>query len=99
MNISPRKVGGSLHPLLKKEVLTRCTGGRGVLSTGEGPEYRPFRDLRSVPEAGRPREQVKNEGRACTQVLFVRKAELGFSHFLEIVTGWLVPSTAKDPAC
>ncbi len=23
----------------------------------------------------------------------------GFFHFLEIVTGWLVPSTAEDPAC
>ncbi len=32
--------------------------------------------------------------RACTQVLFLRKAELGFFHFLQIVTGWLVPSTA-----
>jgi hypothetical protein len=26
------------------------------------------------------------------QVLFLCKAELGFIHFLEIVTGWLVPS-------
>jgi hypothetical protein len=48
--------------------------------------------LRSVPEAGRSREQVENQGRACTQVLFLGKAELGFFHFLEIVTGWLVPS-------
>jgi len=40
-----------------------------------------------VSEAGRPREQVENygpkeqvenNGRACTQVLFLRKAELGF---------------------
>jgi hypothetical protein len=65
--------------------------------------YKPFRDLRSVPEGGRPREQVKNEGRrACTttQVLFLRKAELRFFHSLEIVTGLLVPSSnAKDPAC
>ncbi len=51
--------------------------------------------------------------RACTQVLFLCKAELGFFHFLEIVTGWLVPSdvlenpstawlvpsTAEGPAC
>jgi hypothetical protein len=79
---------------------------------GEGPEYRPFRDLTSVLEAGRPREQVKNHGRACTQVLFLCKAELGFFHLLEIVTGsgtfrwsedpstaWLVPSTAQDLAC
>ncbi len=64
-------------------------------SIGEGPEYRPFRDLRSVPEAGRPREPVKNHGRGCTQVLFLHKAELGFFHFLEIVTGWLVPSAGK----
>jgi hypothetical protein len=51
--------------------------------------------------------------RAYTQVLFLRKAELGFFHFLEIVTGWLVPSdvlenpstgslvpsTVEGPAC
>jgi len=48
-----------------------------------------------VPEASRPREQVENHGRACTQVLFLHKAELGFFHFLEIVTGWLVPSTGQ----
>ncbi len=27
---------------------------------GEGPQYRPFCDLRSVPEASRLREQVDN---------------------------------------
>jgi hypothetical protein len=27
---------------------------------GEEREYRPFHDLRSVPEAGRPREQIEN---------------------------------------
>jgi hypothetical protein len=27
---------------------------------GEGPEYRPFRDLRSVPETSRLREHVEN---------------------------------------
>ncbi len=46
-------------------------------------------------------------------VVFLWKAELGFIHFLEIVTGlagtfrwsedpitaWLVPSTAEDPPC
>jgi hypothetical protein len=64
-------------------------------SIGEGPEYRPFRDLRSVPEAGRPREPVKNQGEGCTRVLFLRKAELGFFHFLEIVTGWLVRSAGN----
>jgi len=48
-----------------------------------------------VPQASRPREQVENHGRACTQVLFLHKAELGFFHFLEIVTGWLVPCTGQ----
>jgi hypothetical protein len=48
----------------------------------------------------RPREQVENHGRACTQGIFPRKAELGFCHFLEIVIGWLVvPSDGqKIPA-
>jgi hypothetical protein len=36
--------------------------------------------------------QLDHRRRACTQVLVLRKAELGFLHFLEIVTGWLVPS-------
>jgi hypothetical protein len=31
----------------------------------------------------------------CTHVHFLHKAELRFFHFLEIVTGWLVPSTGK----
>jgi hypothetical protein len=36
---------------------------------------------------------------ACTQVLFLCKAELGFFHLKKIVTGWLVPSTGqKIPA-
>jgi hypothetical protein len=48
-----------------------------------------------MPEAGRPREQVENHGRACTQVLFQRKAKLEFFHFLEIVTGSLVPSAGQ----
>jgi len=67
----------------------------GVVCIGEGPEYRPFSDLRSVPEAGRPREPVETHGRAFTQVLFLRNVELGFFHFLEIVTGWLVPSAGQ----
>jgi hypothetical protein len=29
------------------------------------------------------------------RVLFLHKAELGFFHFLEIVTSWLVPSRAS----
>jgi hypothetical protein len=48
-----------------------------------------------VPETGRPREQVENHGRACTQVLFLHKGELGFFHFLEIATGRLVPSVGQ----
>jgi hypothetical protein len=82
-----------------------------VLCMGEGPEYRPFRDLKSVPEASRPREQVKNHGRACTQVLFLRKVALRFFstyqnsdsladtfHWSEDPSpAWLVPSTAEDP--
>ncbi len=44
-----------------------------------------------MPEPGRPREHVENHGRASTQVLFLCKADLAFFHFLEIVTGWLVP--------
>ncbi len=62
---------------------------------GEGTEYRPFRDLRSVVEAGRPREQLENHGKACTQVHFLSKAELGFFHFLEIMTCWLIPSAGQ----
>jgi hypothetical protein len=57
-----------------------------IFCIAKGPKYRPFRDLRSMPKVGRPPEQVENHGRACTQVLFLRKAELGFFHFLEIVT-------------
>jgi hypothetical protein len=53
---------------------------------------RALSDLISVPKAGRPREHVKNHGRASTQVLFLSKAELGSFHSLEIVTGWLAPS-------
>ncbi len=38
---------------------------------------------------------TKYRRRASTQVLFLRKAELAFFHFLEIVTGWLVPSPGQ----
>jgi len=48
-----------------------------------------------VPKVSRTKEQVENRRRAYTQVLFLRKAELGFFHFLEIVTGWLVPSAGQ----
>jgi hypothetical protein len=54
---------------------------------GEGPQYTPFCDLRSVPEASRLREQVDNRGRGCIQFFFLSIAELGFFHFLEIVKG------------
>jgi hypothetical protein len=54
-----------------------------------------FPGLRCVPEVGRPKQQVENYERACTQVLFLQKTELGFFHFSEIVTGWLVPSTGQ----
>jgi hypothetical protein len=42
---------------------------------------RAFRDFRSVPEAGRPREQVENHGRVCTQVLFLCKSSWDFFTF------------------
>jgi len=43
------------------------SGTSRQLTVGEGPEYRPFSDLRSVPRLV-GREQVENHGRACTQV-------------------------------
>jgi len=49
------------------------------------------RDLRS--DADRLRDQVENHARACTEVHFLRKAELGFFHLLEIVTG-----SSEDPS-
>jgi hypothetical protein len=66
----------------KKGALGVQNGGSftRAFRVGEGPEYRPLRDLRSVH--GRPREQVENRGRACTQVLFLRKAELWFFSLL-----------------
>ncbi len=102
----------SNHPPNKSLFLLNLLVPR-VFCVGEGPEYRLFRDMRCVPKAGRQREQVENQRRTSTQVLFLCKAELGFFHFFEIVTGWLVPfswsedpnttwlipSTAEDPAC
>ncbi len=67
----------------------------GAFSVGEGPEYRPFGDLRFVREAGKAREQIENHRTACTQVLFLGQTQLGFFFFLEIVTGWLVPSAGQ----
>jgi len=53
---------------LSAVVGVRTTPTPWDLGIGEGPEYnRPFFDLRSMPKAGRPREQVENHGRACTQ--------------------------------
>ncbi len=45
----------------------------------EGPQYRPFCDLRYVTKAGRPWEHVENHRRACTWVFFLSKAELVLS--------------------
>jgi hypothetical protein len=67
----------------------------GAYSVGKGPEYRPSEDLKFVPEDDNPREQIENHRTACTQVLFLGKAKLGFFHFLEIVTGWLAPSAGQ----
>jgi hypothetical protein len=64
-----------------------------LLIIEEGPQYKPFHDLRSVPGAGRLREQVENHGRACTQVLSLCRVEQSwdFFTFSKLVTGWLVP--------
>jgi hypothetical protein len=45
-----------------------------------------------VPDAGRLREHSKIHIRACTQVLLLGKAELGFFSLSEIVIGcWYLP--------
>jgi hypothetical protein len=60
--------------------------------------------------AQKDKQWVMYRRSACTQVLFLCEAQLGFFHFLEIVTGtfswseypstaWLVPSTVEDLAC
>jgi hypothetical protein len=59
----------------------KCTS-KSTKKNLRGFMYRPFRDLRSMPDAG-------------TQVLFLRKAQLGFFHFLEIVTCWLLLSASQ----
>jgi hypothetical protein len=43
----------------------------------------------------RPQAQISNHGRSCTHAHFIHKVELGFFHFLEKVTGWLVPSAGQ----
>ncbi len=75
----------------------RTTRTSWDLGIGEGPEYRPFLALRSVPKAGRPREQVENHGRGCTQapVVFLqgvaRVNQQPPMHQLAVLsTGWAV---------
>jgi hypothetical protein len=71
----------------KKEHLIVVAWHVRLFNIGEwSAEYRPFCDLRTVPETSRLREQVENHGRVCAQVLFLSKAELGFLDLLEIVT-------------
>jgi hypothetical protein len=65
------KFGEVKNSLLKNHI-------GGSISIGERPEYRPFHDLRSVPEAGRPREHVKNRG---VQALLLGTAALGAGIF------------------
>ncbi len=50
---------------------------------GEGPEERPLCDLRSVPEAGKLREQVKNHNRALLRSFsYIKQSRAGiFSLF------------------
>jgi hypothetical protein len=63
-----------------------------------------------LPKACRPREKVKNHGRACTEVLFLGTQSWVFSLFRnsdrlagafrwseDPSIAWLVPSTAEDP--
>jgi hypothetical protein len=62
---------------------------------GEGLEYRPFCDLRSVPEASSGGNRLKiMEGPTLRSFSYVKQS-LGFFHFLEIVTVWLVRSTGQ----
>jgi hypothetical protein len=91
---------------------------RSKVTEGPVPEDGRPRDRSKVtegpvPEDGRPREQVQNHRRACPQVLFLRKAELGFFQFFrnnnwlagtfrwseDATPARLVPSTTEDPAC
>jgi len=65
----------------------------------ERPEYRPFSDLRPVPEAGTQTVSGGNRLKITEGPVLRSFSELGFFHFLETVTGWLVPSTTEDPVC
>jgi hypothetical protein len=61
----PAKVPASLSLFLKSEKIP------ALLSLGQGPECKPFPNFRPVPSAYRPRAQISNHGRACTQALFL----------------------------
>ncbi len=90
-NLNPRFNSanwGILPTLQILEVISRQHGSRR-LCIGEGTGPYVIWDL--CPHQLGPREQVGCHRRACTQVRFLRKVELRFFHFLEIVTGWLVP--------
>jgi hypothetical protein len=58
-----RKVAASLSLFLKSEKIP------ALLYVGKGHEYKPFLDFRPVPSAYRPRTQISNHRRACTQAL------------------------------
>jgi hypothetical protein len=56
-----------------------------------------FKDVFIGEEHERPRKHVENHRRACVLRSFsFRTAGLGFFHFVEIVTGWLVPSAGQN---
>jgi hypothetical protein len=74
-----------------------------ILCIGEGPEYRPFCDLRSVPKTrkGLYLGPFPRESRAGIFSLFRNSGRLvgTFSWLEDPSTAWLVPSTAEDPHC
>ncbi len=76
-----------------------------ILCIEEGREYRPFRDLRSMPKAGKGLSTFPRESRAGIFSLFRNSDRLvGTFSWLEDpstawVEAWLVPSTAEDPNC
>ncbi len=83
-----------------------------ALCLGEGPEYRPFCNFRSVPRrvCGRNRLKIA-EGLYSGPFLKYSRAGIfplfrnsdrpagTFRGSKESSTAWLVPSTAEDPAC
>jgi len=42
-----------------------------LLEVGKGPEYRTFSDFRPLPSTYRPRAQISNHGKACTEALLL----------------------------